>query len=294
MTPKEQIEALGHTMVRDVLTAGDIARLREVALGHFSHGGTVQGLGRYQGSAASMVDGFETLLGHPGLLGAFREVLGDGQLVFTGSSDMHQNILNVWHRDSSALGADAWAGDYLSRDTCRIYRAGVYLQSHEHDGLGLNVKRGSHRHLDTADLPVDTLPNRAGDVVFIDSRTLHAGVLPNRFENILRGAGRRLGEPLWLFRLKELLWRASGKGVRLSMFVGFGLRNADTEEFCRFDMNLRRLRVGENCLLPPAVLAAVDRAGVVTYDAELARHFGEDVLRDFAAGADLPAERLWS
>ncbi len=293
MTPKGEIETLGHAIVRDVLSPGEIASLRDVVLGHFAHSGTIRGMGRYQGAAASTVSGLEALLCHPRLLAAFSDLLGAGPLVFTGSADMHWNILNIWHRDSSALGVDAWTGDYFSRESCRVYRAGIYLQSHETDGLGLNVIRGSHRRSDLAGLPTDTLRQRAGDVAFIDCRTMHAGVLPNRFENILRGASRRLGEPAWLAMVNDLLWRVRRQD-RLSIFLGFGLKGPEVEEFCRFDLHLRRRRVGSRCLLRPAARDALAAAGVVVYEDELEQRYGARALQDFAAGGPLPDERLWT
>ncbi|MFM7067697.1 MAG: hypothetical protein ACKO0U_12855, partial [Gammaproteobacteria bacterium] len=151
-----------------------------------------------------------------------------------------------------------------------------------------------HKIRDGAAIPSTTVNCRPGDAVFFDARLMHAGVLPNRFENILRGAARRLGEPWWLYLPKEALWRARGRGRRLSLFVGFGLQSPDMEDFCRFDLQLRRQRVGgARCLTPARLRAALGSAGVACYETDLVRRFGQGVLDDFAAGKELPGERLW-
>lgn len=294
MSRRQQIETDGYAVVPGVLSPEDTAHLRRMLLEHFRLGGTRQGLGNYQGAAAATVPGLDRILCHPGLLAAFRELLGDGPLVFTGSSDLHLNVLNTWHRDSSALGKDAWSGDYFTRDGCRVYRACIYLQDHDKDGLGLNVRRGSHLR-PGPDGPLVTLGNRKGDIAFIDSRVLHAGVLPDPVENLMRGIGRRLGEPAWLAAIKDGWWRGSGKCERAALFLGYGLRSPEVEEFCRFDLLLRRRRVGgDRCLMRPALLAALEAAGVLTYETELIRRHGDGVLRAFAARGALPEERFWS
>lgn len=291
---RAELESIGYTVLSGVLDRGEIADLRRCGLDYLRRGGESIGLGRYEGALVSRADWTARMVCNPRLIEAFRSLLGDRPMVFTGSADMHLNMLNIWHRDCFGPGERAWTGNFYG-EGFRVYRAGIYLQDNDAQGTGFHVLRGSHRGVECDGLPVDYLTTRAGDLILIDSRVLHAGVLPDPFERVLRGAARRLGTTVPFQGMKNLVWRAKGRGERLSMFVAYGLRNPGTEEFCRFDLRLRRSRAGAaHCLSTPALLAALEQAGVISYETELHRHFGDGALRDFAARGVLPEERLWS
>jgi hypothetical protein len=292
-SPRHQIETYGYFVARGVLSPDEISRLRAALLDHFSRGGAAERLGRHQPGSAVAIPAIAWLFSHPAILASFRTLLGDARLVFCGNCDTHLNILSHWHRDTSEHAGGCFRGDYLSRSTCQVYRAGIYLQDHDTDHLGLKLRRGSHRVRAFRSLPTDRPPTKEGDVAFFDIRLIHAGIVPDPIERLLLIVGRRLRWPRWTQAAKNAYWRLTGKRRKLSAFFTFGLPNADTEDFCRFEMTSRRDRLGAGGVALPATLVApLEAAGVTTYESELERRYGAGTVEAFARGGPLPP-RLW-
>ncbi|MEN3976264.1 hypothetical protein [Emcibacter sp. SYSU 3D8] len=292
-SPRRLIETNGYWIAPGVLSREETANLRRTLLAHFRRGGVRERLGRHQPGSAIMIPGLHWLLCHPGILSAIRGLLGDGQLVFCGNCDTHLNMLSHWHRDINEHLGGCFRGDYLSRPDCRVYRAGIYLQDHDTDHLGLKVRRGSHRQRNPDGLPDERPRTHEGDVAFFDIRVIHAGVLPDPFEHLLLAIGRRLGWPRWVIAIKDAWWRLTGKHRKLSTFFTFGIVSSDTEDYCRFELELLRKRLGAQAVrLPAALRAALKSAGVLTYEDAIVQHYGDEAMNAFATGAPLPP-RIW-
>lgn len=293
MTPREMLEADGYWIGTGLLTGEETARLRATLLDHFSHGGVEERLGQHQPASAVMVPQLSWLFSHPRILARLRDLFGDDRLVFCGNCDTHLNMLSHWHRDTNEHIGGCFRGDYLARPDCRVYRAGIYLQDHDTDHLGLKVRRGSHRMRQPGDLPDDRPRTVEGDVAFFDIRLIHAGVLPDPFERLLLGVGRRLRWPGWISALKRAWWRLTGKHRKISAFFTWGTVSPDTEDYCRFELELQRKRMGEAALrLPTGLRAELKAAGVLTYEDALEEKYGPGALDGFVAGGALPP-RIW-
>lgn len=293
MTPAEQMEADGYYLGRNVLSRGEVACLRGLLAEHFADHGVEERLGWYQGGLPCALPQLTWLFHHPRIVAAFRELLGTDAVLFTGNAHANLNLLSKWHRDTQELRGGVFKGDYFARPECRVFRAAVYLQDHT-DGLGLRIRRGSHRVRDAAGLPEDTLLSREGDVIFFDYRTEHSGVLPDPFERLMVYGARKLNHPAWLTALKDRYWTLSGKPDKLAIFFAYGVVHPDTEDFCRFEMGIRRERVGaDRCTLPQHLRSSLQEAGILTYEAALEQRFGPGILEDFARSGTLPEGRLW-
>ena len=295
MTPRERMESDGYYLARDVLSLDEIAVLREALDRHFRAGTVVERLGQYQGGLPAAVPSISWLFHHPAILAIFRDLLGTDNLVFSGNAHANRDLVSKWHRDTHEARGGCFEGDYFARPGCRVYRAGIYLQDHSQDLLGLNIRRGSHRVRDADGLPAEAIPTRLGDIIFFDYRSLHAGILPDPLERLMVSAGRQMGHPDWIVALKQRYWRLTGKPDKLGIFFAFGTPEPDTEDFCRFELGIRRERLGtEGFQLPDQLLSAMEQAGVLTYEAALKRRFGPDIIDRFAVDGTLPEERLWS
>ncbi|MFM7067696.1 MAG: hypothetical protein ACKO0U_12850 [Gammaproteobacteria bacterium] len=293
MTPREALETDGYWIGTALLTEEETALLRATLLDHFARGGVEERLGLHQPATAYTVPGLAWLFSHPRILEALRGLLGDDRLVFCGNCDTHLDMLSHWHRDTNEHRGGCFAGDYLSRSDCRVYRAGIYLQDHDTGHLGLKVKRGSHRVRSPDGLPDERPRTREGDVAFFDIRLIHAGILPDPFERLLLGLGRRLRWPGWIRALKRSWWRLTGKRRKISAFFTYGTVSTDTEDYCRYELELLRARLGATALrLPTALRAGLREAGVLTYEDALEERYGPGALDAFAAGAPLPP-RIW-
>ncbi|MEN3976266.1 hypothetical protein [Emcibacter sp. SYSU 3D8] len=294
MTPAQHIEADGYYVARDLLSRDEVARLRAELSRHFPSGGQPERLGRYQGGLPCALPGLAWIFHHPGIVTMFRELLGTREVVFSGNGHANLNLISKWHRDTQDKRGGVFVGDYFARPECRVYRAAIYLQDHT-DGLGLRIRRGSHRVRDATGLPADTLLTRTGDVIFFDYRTEHSGVLPDTFERAMIFAARTCDTPAWLVNLNDWYWKVTGKPDKLAIFFAFGTPGPDSEDFCRFEMGIRRERVGaEHCTLPAPLQSALKDAGVLTYEAALETRMGPHVLAQFAATGVLPGDRVWS
>lgn len=287
------MEVDGYHVARGLLSGEEIARLRAPLERHFETGGTWERLGLYQGGLPCAVPELGWLFHHPAIVDRFRELLATDDIVFSGNAHANLNLISKWHRDTQEARGGVFDGDYFARPECRVYRAAVYLQDHT-DGLGLRIRRGSHRVREADALPAETLLTRTGDVIFFDYRTEHSGVLPDPFERAMIYAARRLKHPDWLVALKNGYWRITGKPRKLAIFFAYGGVDPDTETFCRFEMGIRRERVGaDRCRLPEALRDNLARAGILTFEAVLEQRFGPDVLDAYALAGTLPKERLW-
>jgi hypothetical protein len=161
-------------------------------------------------------------------------------------------MLNEWHKDIPDL---------------RLYRAGIYLQDHTSDRRGLHVRHASHQSRSLITGEALSLPTRAGDVIFFDSRLTHAGQFPDFLEYLLCRIAWRLRRPQLGVEIKDLYWRAIGKAPKLSIFFTFGIADADTEQFCLIESRTRADRDPSAHFLPPDFIHALAAAGVLSYGA---------------------------
>ena len=252
----------GFVIARGLLESAEIARLRAALLDHFSRQWEPEGLGCHQPRAALEIPSIGWIFSHPGIAATVKELTGSPTPVFTTNCDAHMNMLSWWHKDTGEGLGGCFEGDYFNRDTVRVCRAGIYLQDHETNSHGLHVRTGSHHTKDLKHGPAVTLHTRAGDVVFFDIRLTHAGQLADPVEKLLLRAERRLPHPAIAPLLKNAWSRALGKPSKLSIFATYGAPNADTEQYCRFEMS-SRLRAGAARALPESVTLGLPGQGLL-------------------------------
>ncbi len=265
MSIKEAIERDGYAVVRSLLTPSEIDRLRDALIAHFAGEWRWEGLGKHQPNAALEIPAISWLFTHPPIVAAFRTLFGREDLVFTTNCDAHMNMLSWWHKDTSEGAGGCFSGNYFAREKCGVYRAGVYLQDHLSNPHGLKVRRGSHhaRWLDSGEAVI--LRTRAGDVVFFDIRTTHAGQFADPVETVLLRAGRWLRREAEAAAIKDRYQRFLGKRQKLSIFFTYGMPGRDTDEFCAFELGAKRARSKKGALsLPPDLAAGLKLADIAS------------------------------
>jgi hypothetical protein len=238
---EQQIRANGYVVVRNLLRQHEIGKLRASLLKHFERQWQCEGLGKHQPSAADTIPEISWIFEHPRIVDTFRTLFGGQQPIFTTNCDAHMNMLSWWHKDTSESRGGCFPGDYFARDSCQVYRAGIYLQDQPKHGL--TVRRGSHRHKDITKGESIHLETNAGDVVFFDIRLTHAGQFADQFENGLLRLGRRLRMQEGAMALKNRYQKLLGKPEKLSVFFTYGAPGPDTEAFLEFERKNKRGRL---------------------------------------------------
>lgn len=104
------------------------------------------------------------------------EVFNYQPYIFASHSDLHQNKITGWHRDTlDYLGEDRGAGltSGLWSNDCFIIKVCFLLQDHTDNDYGLWFKPGTHlSDIDGKSLITNT---RSTDIIIFDQRILHAG-----------------------------------------------------------------------------------------------------------------------
>lgn len=237
MTLAETVRRDGYVVVRNLLSAAEVADLRLALTEHFACTWRWEGLGKHQPNAAFTIEGIEWLFAHPGILRVFRQICGE-QAVFTTNCDAHMNMLSWWHKDLGDTALPSLLADGFGRASCGLYRAGVYLQDHSQHGLTVRVGSHRERRLDVG-VPKH-LDTRVGDIVFFDMRLTHAGQFADPIEAALLRAGRKLQREATFSALKERYSRLRQKSAKLSIFFTFGDGGRETEEFCQLEWEAKR------------------------------------------------------
>lgn len=110
------------------------------------------------------------------ILGILKEIFNNQKFIFADHSDLHQNKITGWHRDTmDYLAPDRGAGseiDLWSED-CFIVKVCFLLQNHIDNDYGLWFKPKTHlSNIDGKSLVTKT---NARDMIVFDQRILHAG-----------------------------------------------------------------------------------------------------------------------
>lgn len=263
----------GFILVKSLISAEEIASLRNVVRGYLTKRGDRFSLGKTQPNAAAIVPGLDFIFAHERVLATFKSVLGPDQVVFTGHCDIHMNMLSGWHKDSGEAFGGYFKGDYFAADDCKVYKIALYLQDHPEQGDGLTIRRGSHRTPDIKHGEAIKLPTRAGDAVIFDVRLNHTGQLPNAIENgfkalsrMFTGGDRTKQDPAFVTALKGLYWKAIGHQDRLSVFFTYGVANEYTYDFA-FNNLARQDKQSsvKSAELAPALIERLMQFGVKPY-----------------------------
>jgi hypothetical protein len=255
----------GAFLVRGILNPEEIQLARRQVNENVDAAGKPISLGRTLPNAAILSPDINWLVAHPGIVGVFKEVLGE-QVVFTGHCDIHKNLLSGWHKDSGEHIGGYFSGDYFSAPDCRVYKAAVYLQDATVDD-GLTVRLGSHRTALHRGVEC-WIPSKAGDVVFFDVRLSHTGQLPDVIENVIKAASRMRSkadrhDPRWATNLRSAYSRLRGRRDRLSVFFTYGYPNDYTHEFARVNMDRQLVQSNDSFrVLPGDLVSSLGRQGV--------------------------------
>lgn len=262
----------GIFVVRNALSPAEVAELRSILLRTLPKDGQRFMLGRGQFNASVKVPELAFIFSHQRILKTIKQVLGEGNVVFTGHCDIHMNMLSGWHKDSGeGVPGGYFTGPYMTSDDCRVYKVAIYLQDAT-PGDSFTARLGSHRETDLCVGPQVDVLSRAGDIVVFDVRITHVGQLPNLFEKGLVGVSRVLNrgsrerqDPKFVSRVKQAYWKLTGRRDRLAIFFTYGADNSFTSDFAEANMN-RQERVGSAHgaaeSLPPELGAALASEGV--------------------------------
>ncbi len=242
----------GILLVRDVLSADEIAKLREIVTSHLTASGRRLSLGKTQPNASLQVPELSFLFAHPKIVEIMSRLLGSDNVVFTGHCDIHMNMLSGWHKDSGeTVPGGYFKGDYMDAEDCRVYKVAIYLQdTGERDSF--SARLGSHRKADLTSGELVKAYSRRGDLVIFDVRLSHTGQLPDLVEKTLKAASLGLNcgsrdkeDNRAVSALKQAYWKLMGRRNRLSTFFTYGADNRFTEDFASANMN-RQNRQGAN------------------------------------------------
>ncbi|WP_336963521.1 phytanoyl-CoA dioxygenase family protein [Sphingobium aquiterrae] len=259
----------GALLVRNVLSAEEIAFARAQLRDRLTRDGERIQLGRTQPNAAALAPEIAWLVAHPDIAWIFKAMIGR-DACFTGHCDIHMNMLSGWHKDSGESMGGYFRGDYFGARECRVFNAGIYLQDvGPRDGL--TVSLGSHRR-HNHDGMRRHVPSKAGDVIFFDVRLSHAGQLPDLVERGLKALVRPFrspsrNEPAWATLARELYWRVIGRRDRLSVFFTYGQNNPFTRDFSRANMRRQIAQTGKaRSPLQPDLSMALGQVDVTMAD----------------------------
>jgi len=278
-TAQEMRQALdddGIFVVRNVLSRDEVGELRNTLRQHLGQRGLHFALGKTQPNAAEAVPELAFIFAHPGILAVVKQVLGEGEVVFTGHCDIHMNMLSGWHKDSGeAVPGGYFTGPYMTSPDCRVFKIAIYLQdTTPRDSF--TALLGSHRVADFSAGIERTVQSRIGDIVMFDVRITHTGQLPDPIEKGLKGLnlainrGKRDREDLAaITRLKALYWKLAKRRDRLSVFFTYGAPNDFTYDFARANMSrqVRQGAAGDSAGMPPQLKEALKSEGVEIYPA---------------------------
>lgn len=266
----------GIFVVRNVLSAAEIAELRGILLRDLPRRGQRFSLGKAQFNAAVKVPELANIFAHRRILAVLKRLLGEDNVVFTGHCDIHMNLLSGWHKDSGeTVPGGYFTGPYMNSPDCRVYKVAIYLQdARRRDSF--TARLGSHRETDLSAGRAVSVQSRAGDIVLFDVRITHTGQLPDPVEKGLKGISLALNrgnrdreDQAWVSQAKALYWKLIGRRDRLSVFFTFGADNSFTHDFAEANMS-RQERVGAasgSAGLPPKLRGALEGEGVKLSDA---------------------------
>lgn len=230
----EQMRRDGVVVLRDVFTPSEIARLRGHCESHLRARGLERKGGKHEPFPRENLPEIDWVYGRPALREALREIAG--RPVQLAGCDVHMSQFLGWHKDLGEVPGGTFAEDHFASDAFAIYKVGIYLQDHTERG-GLTVRLGSHRSRELDVGQRRYVATRPGDVTVIDVRLSHIGLEPTWIERFTLRLGDGLGRggrphPLGR-RLREWLWRTTGRDEKIGIFLTFGVDDAFTSAFQR-------------------------------------------------------------
>ncbi len=183
----------GYTLVRQLLDTQEVQQLRSLAKEAITQGEREGRISPSRGKEGTLWNGGD-LLGIPAVrhmlldqrvLGIVRELLGDGEVVYFGDSNLRigKNGERGWHRDNVdrrrywhrhnvdgrrwGSGPD-WSGEYP------LLRCALYLQDQSRHSGGVALRPGSNRPgLVRPTLPM-LIDAHAGDLIAWELKTVHS------------------------------------------------------------------------------------------------------------------------
>jgi hypothetical protein len=105
-----------------------------------------------------------------------KEIFDDYDYIYADHSDLHQNKITGWHRDTyDYLLKDRGNGTHegLWSEECHIIKVCFLLQDHIDNNYGLWFKLGTHKS-EIEGVPVSAR-TKATDMIIFDQRILHSG-----------------------------------------------------------------------------------------------------------------------
>jgi len=262
MTASEQLETKGYVVTRSVLSAAEVDRYRSMLLARAGVG-SVHEVGKGRGTKSwNHTDGvskepdFWDLIFHERLLAAVEDALGPG-FKYLQHSDLQVGFSAVaWHRDNvnRTLGVGP---DWDDADGAYgLVRVGIYLQEFATSNFRLGFIPGSHR------LSPDASPLRRK--VREAGYTLQGAMayLGPRFQSLTRSAEWVATDPgdVIVFDPRVLHSGSYIKGLKMSMFVGYGHENRHFADLQNYYRHVRtELGYRE---LDPTLVARLERAGL--------------------------------
>jgi hypothetical protein len=258
------LEHDGFAVIRGVLAAAEVDRLRTIVRDHLADRGVRFGLGRSQ---------LASLFTNENIIRLFKTILGEDQVVFTGHCDIHMNMLSGWHKDSGEAFGGYFRGDYFTSSDCRVYKVAVYLQDSDLR-TGFAIRPGSHRSPSLMYGDEMRIGTRVGDAVVFDVRVSHAGQLPDLIEKGLKALNhlftrgdRTKPDSRLAGALKAAYWMLTRRRERLSIFYTFGCANQYTYDFAFANMSRQTKQAGhDDTKLPCDLDARLRTLGVTPYD----------------------------
>ncbi len=174
----------GYLHLRNVFTEAEISRWRQRSLS--SDAKTEELLSD---------DVLREIVLHPGVIGIARDILGSDPIYY-GGSVVRAGVIGGtgWHKDNS----DRYDGNAPDWQVERypVLAYGVYMQDHDDQPEGLELRSGSHLFPDITSGRRVAPPIRKGDLMIWTQRTTHSAN-----SQVLRGIGHRVMPNGFLWRI---------------------------------------------------------------------------------------------
>jgi hypothetical protein len=167
----------GYKIVKNFLTLEQVEYFRNLLDSYldnnkfFNESGESKILPGFAGITPQLGE-LNTLHKNQSILSELASIFND-DFVFLEHSDLHQNKITGWHRDTKdyEMGGgqpkDTWADDYL------IVKACLLLQDHTDNQYGLWLKPGTHKKgVDSKEIHLNS---ESTDLIIFDQRILHRG-----------------------------------------------------------------------------------------------------------------------
>jgi len=238
MTLSSKIENKGFLLAENIFSSDEIDQLHASVKTHLGNEWIEHDCGKHQPNAVQLCPEISWVYSHPKLLDLVRKSIGNDNIFFHGVTDVYQNKLGSWHKDTghSATAPNGYFDTSVySEPDCQIYKVAVYLQCEKNNKRGFMARTGSHRTRELDVGEIEQLKTSKGDVLLFDIRVSHTAMLPDPIELFLFKVAKKLTrkgvEPAFTRHLKELYWWANGNKNRYALFFTFGAVNDFSRQF---------------------------------------------------------------